>query len=48
MTIKEMPQPKTFGELKNLPLLNTDKPIQTLMKIADELGKSLNLKRLDV
>ncbi|MEK4754077.1 cytochrome P450 [Priestia sp. FSL R5-0597] len=39
MTIKEMPQPKTFGELKNLPLLNTDKPIQTLMKIADELGE---------
>ena len=34
-----MPQPKTFGELKNLPLLNTDKPIQTLMKIADELGE---------
>lgn len=34
-----MPQPKTFGELKNLPLLNTDKPLQTLMKIADELGE---------
>ncbi|MDN4523983.1 bifunctional cytochrome P450/NADPH--P450 reductase [Fictibacillus fluitans] len=39
MTTKEMPQPQTFGDLKNLPLLNTDKPVQALMNIAKDLGE---------
>lgn len=39
MSLKQIPQPETFGELKNLPLLNTEKPIQSLMKIAQEMGE---------
>lgn len=31
-------QPKTFGPLGNLPLIDRDKPIQSFVKLADEFG----------
>lgn len=33
-----VPQPKTFGPLGNLPQLNTDEPVQSLVKLAEEYG----------
>ncbi|KHE72043.1 bifunctional cytochrome P450/NADPH--P450 reductase [Halobacillus sp. BBL2006] len=33
-----LPQPKSYGPLGNLPLINKDKPIQSFMKLAQELG----------
>ncbi|QOS78580.1 bifunctional cytochrome P450/NADPH--P450 reductase [Paenibacillus sp. JNUCC31] len=33
-----VPQPKTFGPLGNLPQLNFDEPVQSLVKLADEYG----------
>ncbi|PFI47421.1 NADPH--cytochrome reductase [Bacillus cereus] len=39
METKEIPQPKTDGELGNLSLLNKEKPIQSLMKISDQMGE---------
>ncbi|OAB40482.1 NADPH--cytochrome reductase [Paenibacillus antarcticus] len=33
-----MPQPKTYGPLGNLPLINIDEPIQSLTKLSYELG----------
>lgn len=30
-----IPQPKTFGPLGNLPLLDKDKPTMSLIKLAD-------------
>ncbi|PEJ94865.1 bifunctional cytochrome P450/NADPH--P450 reductase [Bacillus wiedmannii] len=39
MVIKEIPQPKTDGDLGNLLLLNKEKPLQSLMKIADQMGE---------
>ncbi|MGY5343633.1 bifunctional cytochrome P450/NADPH--P450 reductase [Paenibacillus glucanolyticus] len=33
-----IPQPKTFGPLGNLPLIDRDKPIQSFVKLADEFG----------
>ncbi|MBP1989915.1 bifunctional cytochrome P450/NADPH--P450 reductase [Paenibacillus eucommiae] len=33
-----IPQPKTYGPLGNLPQINLDAPLQSIMKIADELG----------
>ncbi|OAB26832.1 NADPH--cytochrome reductase [Paenibacillus macquariensis subsp. defensor] len=34
----EIPQPKTYGPLGNLPLINIDEPIQSLTKLSYELG----------
>ncbi|PEN40644.1 NADPH--cytochrome reductase [Bacillus toyonensis] len=39
MVIKEIPQPKTDGDFGNLLLLNKEKPLQSLMKIADQMGE---------
>lgn len=39
MVIKEIPQPKTDENLGNLLLLNKEKPTQSLMKIADQMGE---------
>ncbi|WP_114556534.1 cytochrome P450 [Bacillus sp. PF5] len=39
MVIKEIPQPKTDRNLGNLLLLNKEKPLQSLMKIADQMGE---------
>ncbi|MEH7537693.1 cytochrome P450 [Bacillus toyonensis] len=39
MVIKEIPQPKTDGNFGNLLLLNKEKPLQSLMKIADQMGE---------
>ena len=33
-----IPQPKTFGPLGNLPLLDLERPVQSLVKLADEFG----------
>ncbi|GGN96171.1 bifunctional cytochrome P450/NADPH--P450 reductase [Saccharibacillus kuerlensis] len=40
MATKEtmIPQPKTFGPLGNLPLVDTKAPVQSLMKLAEEQG----------
>lgn len=35
---KQVPQPKTYGPLGNLPLLDSAAPIQSLVKIASEIG----------
>lgn len=37
-TKKSFPQPKTYGPLGNLPLIDKEKPIQSFMKLAKELG----------
>ncbi|MBE7123999.1 bifunctional cytochrome P450/NADPH--P450 reductase [Bacillus cereus] len=39
METKEIPQPKIEGALGNLSLLNKEKPIQSLMKIGDQMGE---------
>lgn len=39
MTTKEIPQPELFGEKQNLPLLNPDKPLQSLMNLAKDMGE---------
>jgi cytochrome P450 / NADPH-cytochrome P450 reductase len=31
-----IPQPKTYGPLANLPLLDLEKPVQSMVKLADE------------
>src|SRR4051794_31422956 len=33
-----IPQPKTFGPLGNLPLINTEAPVQSLVKLSYEYG----------
>lgn len=35
---KTVPQPKTYGPLGNLPLLDSAAPVQSLVKVASELG----------
>ncbi|MGP4076132.1 bifunctional cytochrome P450/NADPH--P450 reductase [Halobacillus sp. K22] len=35
---KNLPQPKSYGPLGNLPLINKEKPIQSFMKLAEEYG----------
>ncbi|RPK15023.1 bifunctional cytochrome P450/NADPH--P450 reductase [Priestia endophytica] len=35
---RTIPQPKTYGPLGSLPLMDKDKPMQTFMKIGQELG----------
>ncbi|NRD79235.1 cytochrome P450 [Bacillus sp. BRMEA1] len=42
--IIEIPQPKTFGPLGNLPQLDLQKPTQSIMKLADEYGPIFKLK----
>ncbi|TDL30998.1 cytochrome P450 [Jeotgalibacillus sp. S-D1] len=37
-TMYAIPQPKTYGPLGNLPLINKDKPTLSLCKLADEHG----------
>ncbi|MGG1631716.1 bifunctional cytochrome P450/NADPH--P450 reductase [Rossellomorea sp. NRS-1567] len=34
----QLPQPKTYGPLGSLPVINKDKPLQSYMKLARELG----------
>lgn len=34
----QLPRPKTYGPLGNLPALDKEKPVQTFMKMAKELG----------
>ncbi|ANU15289.1 NADPH-P450 reductase 1 [Planococcus halocryophilus Or1] len=36
--MKNLPQPKTYGPLGNLPLIDKEKPVQSFMKQARELG----------
>lgn len=36
--IKNLPQPKTYGPLGNLPVIDKEKPVQSFMKHARELG----------
>lgn len=36
--MKQVPQPKTYGPLGNLPLLDSAAPVQSLVKVASELG----------
>ncbi|MET3942636.1 cytochrome P450/NADPH-cytochrome P450 reductase [Paenibacillus sp. PvP094] len=38
MSSMSVPQPKTFGPLGNLPQLNLDEPVQSLVKLAEEYG----------
>ncbi|SEA02134.1 cytochrome P450 / NADPH-cytochrome P450 reductase [Thalassobacillus cyri] len=37
-TTHKLPQPKSYGPLGNLPLINKERPIQSFMKLAEELG----------
>ncbi|RLQ94220.1 bifunctional cytochrome P450/NADPH--P450 reductase [Falsibacillus albus] len=39
MEAKQMPQPKTYGPLRNLPVIDKEKPMQSLMKMAEEHGE---------
>ncbi|PPA83424.1 NADPH--cytochrome reductase [Brevibacillus laterosporus] len=41
---QNIPQPKTFGPLGNLPLINPEMPIQSIMKLANELGPIFRLE----
>ncbi|HEY2492685.1 MAG TPA: bifunctional cytochrome P450/NADPH--P450 reductase [Paenibacillus sp.] len=34
----QIPQPKTFGPLGNLPQLNIEEPVQSMVRLADEFG----------
>lgn len=43
MTIA-IPQPRTYGPLGNLPQLDTEMPIQSFMKLAEEYGEFFRLK----
>ncbi len=36
--VTDLPQPKTYGPLKNLPMIDKNKPVQSFMNLADELG----------
>ncbi|PAK51621.1 bifunctional cytochrome P450/NADPH--P450 reductase [Paenibacillus sp. 7541] len=38
MSLFSVPQPKTFGPLGNLPHLNFEEPVQSLVKLADQYG----------
>lgn len=38
-----IPQPKTYGPLGNLPLIDKEKPIQSMVKLADEYGPIFRL-----
>ena len=42
--MKNIPRPKTFGPLGNLPLINTESPVQSIIKIADEYGPVIRLE----
>ncbi len=35
---QSLPQPKSFGPLGNLPIINKEKPMQSFMQLAEELG----------
>lgn len=39
-----IPQPKVFGPLGNLPLIDAESPVQSIMKIADEYGPIVRLE----
>ncbi|CAG9612201.1 Bifunctional cytochrome P450/NADPH--P450 reductase [Bacillus rhizoplanae] len=39
-----IPQPKTFGPLRNLPLLNGEEPIQSILKLSYEYGPIFQLE----
>jgi cytochrome P450/NADPH-cytochrome P450 reductase len=39
-----IPQPKTYGALGNLPLLDTQKPVQSIVRIAEEMGPIFRLE----
>ncbi|MDQ0175531.1 bifunctional cytochrome P450/NADPH--P450 reductase [Bacillus chungangensis] len=43
MTIA-IPQPKTYGPLGNIPHINTEKPVQSFIKLANELGDIFRMK----
>lgn len=38
-----IPQPKTFGPLGNLPLIDLEEPLQSMVKLADEYGPIFRL-----
>lgn len=42
----QFPQPKTYGPLGSLPILDKDKPLQSFMKLARELGPVFNFNFL--
>ncbi|WP_110114279.1 cytochrome P450 [Bacillus sp. CGMCC 1.16541] len=37
-TLQSLPQPKTYGPLGSLPVIDKEKPVQSFMKLARELG----------
>lgn len=41
---KDIPQPKTFGPLGNVPLIDKDKPIMSLIELAEEQGEIFRLQ----
>ncbi|MFD0680529.1 MULTISPECIES: bifunctional cytochrome P450/NADPH--P450 reductase [unclassified Paenibacillus] len=38
LTSPQIPQPKTYGPLGNLPLIDKEKPVQSMVKLAEEFG----------
>ncbi|WP_082233045.1 bifunctional cytochrome P450/NADPH--P450 reductase [Halobacillus massiliensis] len=42
--VTNIPQPKTFGPLGNVPLIDKDKPILSLIKLAEEQGEIFKLQ----
>ncbi|MGR6341490.1 bifunctional cytochrome P450/NADPH--P450 reductase [Priestia megaterium] len=42
--LNDIPQPKTFGPLGNVPLLDKDKPILSFIKLAEECGPIFRLQ----
>ncbi|WP_091171031.1 bifunctional cytochrome P450/NADPH--P450 reductase [Paenibacillus sp. 1_12] len=44
MTAPQIPQPKTYGPLGNLPLIDKVKPVQSMIKLAEEFGPIFKLE----
>ncbi|MGG5741514.1 MULTISPECIES: bifunctional cytochrome P450/NADPH--P450 reductase [Bacillus cereus group] len=44
MEIKEIPQLKTDGDFGDLPLFNKEKPLQSILKISNQMGEIFNIK----
>lgn len=44
--VSAIPQPKTYGPLGNLPLIDKDKPTLSFIKIAEEYGPIFRMQTL--
>lgn len=44
--VSAIPQPKTYGPLGNLPLIDKDKPTLSFIKIAEEYGPIFQIQTL--